>query len=154
MPSPEPTPPRRDPQRVIGPGAGSATGERGTPAGHPGCRSKRSPALGHGCADLLEHVLLPFADQLRLEAHESAFLGRVRSGFGGADQPTSERGRLLWRRVLVDDRADVGELLENLIAGRRTAAGAVALDGVVVLLHLCLDVEGDLAQQLLPARRV
>ena len=51
---------------------------------------------------------------------------------------------LLDRCMLVDHSADVAELLKDLIAGWCAAGGAVSLDGIVALLDLCLDVEGDL----------
>ena len=117
-------------------------------------RSPRAaPKARNRCADLLDHVRLAFADQFRAKSHETAFLGRVRSARPRG--PASSRRRppppVLRAR---DVAADVTECLQDLVAGWRAAGGAVSLDGVVVLLDLCLDVEGDLAQQLLPAWRV
>jgi hypothetical protein len=103
-----------------------------------GARHAQGRKLGHRCADLLGDVFFAFADQFGSEAHETAFLGGLRGGFGGADQPVPEGGCLLRCCLLVDDRANVAELVKDLVAGWCAAGGAIALDGVVVLLDLCL----------------
>ncbi len=115
-----------------------------------GMRPARS--VPHGLADPVEHALLALADQLGLEAHEAALLGRVGGRLGARDQPCAEGSRLLRGRLGRHEGLDLPQLLEHGFS-RRLARGLVALERVLPLLCHGLDVERHLGQQLLAARR-
>ena len=90
-------------------------------------RSRRLPLPsrirrgGERLAELVEHPLLTFAHPCRVKAEEAALLGRVGRLLRGVLEPLAVGVGLLTRRLGGDDAVDGAQLVDDLLAGERTA---------------------------------
>src|SRR3954451_20945248 len=108
---------------------------------------------GEHLAEARQHVLLALAHALGVEAHEAALLGRVRGVLRRRQQPLADRGGLVGRGLLRDDRVARAELLEGLRACHRALARLDPAERALVLARVLHSVAGDRSDQPVTAGR-
>src|SRR5438067_2108197 len=109
-------------------------------------------SAAQGGTELGEHVLLPLADALGLEAHEASLLGGVGGALRAFQDPRTEGLGLLGGSLGADDLVGARDLADDLLGGVSAARLEVA-HGVVVLLGDAPHFTRQLAHQVVALAR-